>query len=101
MAIAALVVGIVTIVSCLFPLGVVAAVLGFLGLKKAKELNGNGRGLAIGGIVTGLIGLISGLILVFGVFLAADSVNDNLDDINSDPSDGVCNEDRFIQDPDC
>jgi hypothetical protein len=129
MAIAALVCGILTIVTCLFPLGLVAAILGFIGLSKAKNLNGSGRGLAIGGIITGIIGLISGAVLVFAVFLAADAVNDidfrcggdnetssglpcesqGSDDptpddgngINSDPVDQVCNVDRFLYDPDC
>lgn len=30
-----------------------------------------------------------------------DSAADDIGDLNSDPSDGVCNEDRFLQDPDC
>ena len=128
-AIAALVCGILTIVTCLFPLGLVAAILGFVGLSKAKNLNGSGRGMAIGGIVTGIIGLISGAVLVFAVFLVNDAVDDldfrcggddqttqglpcesqgsedpTPDDgsgINSDPVDQVCNVDRYIEDPDC
>lgn len=127
-AIAALVCGIITIVSCIFPLGVVAVILGFVGLSKAKNLNGSGRGLAIGGIITGIVGLISGLILVFAVFWAADQVDDidfrcpdgessqgfpcesqGSDDptpddgsgVNSDPADQVCNVDRYFEDPDC
>ena len=35
------------------------------------------------------------LALAFG-----DDVDD-FDEINSDPSDGVCNEERFLEDPDC
>jgi len=129
-AITALVCGILTIVTCLFPLGLVAVILGVMGLSKAKNLNGSGRGMAIGGIITGVIGLISGAALVFGVFLAADAVDDldfdicggdnqtsqglpcerqgdedpTPDDgsgINSDPVDQVCNLDRYIEDPDC
>ena len=55
------------------------------------------------------------LVFVFW-FVVADDVNDQIQqdldefqqqldedfgEINSDPSDGVCNEDRFLQDPDC
>lgn len=49
------------------PLGAAALVTGYLGLKNANEnpTQFGGRGLAIGGIVTGVIGLlISALILI-------------------------------------
>jgi hypothetical protein len=97
LAIGSLVCGILSFFSC-GVLGLVAIILGFLGLGKAKEQNGSGKGMAIGGIVTGALGILLGVILVFAVFLAADDAND---EINSDPSDGVCNTDRFLQDPDC
>jgi hypothetical protein len=103
LAIGSLVTGIISLVTCggAGILALVAIVLGFLGLGKAKEQNGNGKGMAIGGLVTGVLSLIVGAIFLFTVILAADSVNDDLDEINSDPSDGVCNTDRFLQDPDC
>lgn len=97
LAIGALVCGILSIVACLFPLGLVAVPLGIVALKKARDLNGSGRGMAIGGIITGILGIIAGIVVVVVLVFAADSV----DDINSDPSDGVCDQDRFIQDPDC
>ena len=40
------------------------------------------------------------IVIVILLIVAANQVDD-VDDINSDPSDGVCNEDRFLQDPDC
>lgn len=106
LAVAALVVGILSIpiafacgVGGLF--GIAAVVLGFLGMKKANdELAGSGRGLAIGGIVTGVLGLLASIAIVLFWFVLAENVDD-IDGINSDPSDGVCNEDRFLQDPDC
>lgn len=129
MAIAALVCGILSIVACLFPLGLVAVPLGFVGLKRARQLNGNGRGLAIGGIITGLLGIVAGVAAVALLVFAADKVDDidfrcggdsetnaglpcesqGSDDptpddgngINSDPVDQVCNVDRFLYDPDC
>ena len=104
-------------------LGIAAVVLGVVGLNKAKEMNDNGKGLAIGGIATGALAILAGLSIVFFWFVVADDVNDSLDeweqqleedleeweqqldenfgDINTDPSDGTCNEDRFLQDPDC
>ncbi|WCO66339.1 DUF4190 domain-containing protein [Iamia majanohamensis] len=100
MAIGSLVCGILSFFTC-GVLGLVAIVLGVLGLGKAKEQDGNGKGLAIGGIVTGVLGILLGVFLTFAVFLAADSVDNDFDEINSDPPDGVCDEDRFLQDPDC
>lgn len=97
-------------------LGVIAVVLGILGLNKAKEMNDNGRGLALGGIITGGLAIVAGILVFVFWFVVADDVNDQIQqdldefqqqldedfgEINSDPSDGVCNEDRFLQDPDC
>jgi hypothetical protein len=49
------------------PLGAAALIVGFLGLKNVNEspMEYSGRGLAIGGIVTGVIGLLISL----GLFL--------------------------------
>jgi hypothetical protein len=93
-------------------LGVGAVVLGILGLNKAKEMNDNGKGLAIGGIVTGGLAILAGVMIFLFWFVLADDISTDLEndlqqleedfgEINSDPSDGVCDEDRFIQDPDC
>lgn len=69
LAIAALVVGILSlpaIFTVIFGviLGIAAIVLGVMGVKKARDLQGSGRGLAIGGIVTGTIGLVGSLLIV-------------------------------------
>jgi len=105
MAIAALVLGIVSIVICwLCGLGVVAGVLavvfGILGLKRAKALPGRpSAGLATAGIVTGAIGAVLSVGLLLLIIVSA--IADDDDGFNSDPSNGICNEDRYYQDPDC
>jgi hypothetical protein len=114
MAIAALVVGIASLLIC-WPAGLVAIGLGIAGLKRAGSMQGKGKGLAIGGIVTGALGAVLGVVILFVFVIAADDVNNELndlndnieqfdpnsDEINSDPSDGECNFERFMQDPDC
>ncbi len=106
MAVASLITGIASLVllwACGIGilLGIVAVVLGILGRNKAKEMNGNGAGLALGGLITGGLGLALTVLFVLVVWVWGNNVNDNIGDINSDPSDGVCDMDRFIEDPDC
>ncbi len=86
MAIAALVCGILSLF-CLFPLGFVGVGLGVAGLGKAKKTGGSGKGLAIGGIVTGAIGILATLAFVALIIFGGNSDGG----INSDPSDGICN----------
>lgn len=100
MAIGSLVCGILSFFTC-GVLGIVAIILGFLGLGKAKEQNGNGKGMAIGGMVTGALGILIGVFLLFTVILVGNEVENDLDDFNSDPPNGVCDPDRIFQDPDC
>lgn len=99
LAIASLVLGILW----LYWIGsILALVFGYVAKGQIDRAAGrqSGRGLAIAGIVLGWIG-VAVLVLVVVVAIAfRDNVSD-LDEINSDPSDGVCNEDRFLQDPDC
>lgn len=70
LAIAALVVGIVAVVSGWIPfwgllVGATAVVLGILGLKKAT-----GKGMAIAGIITGALGALWGLVVVVFFIIA-------------------------------
>jgi hypothetical protein len=104
MAVAALVVGILALLGAFcfgFPgllFGVIAVVLGILGLRRANTLPGTPqKGVAIAGIVTGAIGLLIGLAVV-ALFVLGASVDDGY---NSDPSDGTCDFSRTFQDPDC
>jgi len=71
MAIAAMIVGIVSILCCAVPflnviMGAVAVVLGILGLKnvKAKTASSSGKVMAIVGIVLGGVSVIGGIIWI-------------------------------------
>jgi hypothetical protein len=75
LAIASLVCGILTMVlgfCCgfvgLIP-GIAALVTGYLGLRKADEMGGSGKGMAIAGMVLGGIGLV--ISLIFAIFVGA------------------------------
>lgn len=102
LAVGALICGILSFFCVGLLLGPVAVVLGFLGRKKAnEEMAGNGAGMALAGIITGVLGFLVSAAFVLFTFVLTDNVVNELDDFNSDPADGVCNEDRFWQDPDC
>jgi hypothetical protein len=106
LAIAALVVGLVSLFLCQ-PAGIVAIILGIMGLNRSKQMAGNGKGLAIGGIVAGALAVVFFVVVIgFVVWAGNDTTFDfdttgNFGDINSDPADGTCDYDRFMQDPDC
>ena len=80
---------------------ILALVFGYVAKGQIERSAGrqSGKGMAIAGIVLGWIGV--GFLALFIVFAIAVSNDDDFDGINSDPSDGVCDEDRFVQDPDC
>lgn len=96
-------------------LGLVAIVVAVLALRGNGRPTDQVRALATGGVVTG--GLAVGITLAlfaFGTFISNEiddvfgdadlgGLDTEFDDggINSDPPDGVCDEDRFLQDPDC
>ena len=108
LAIAALVLGIGALLFSFIPVAgffsvpfALAAIgLGIAAFLKSREGQG-GRGMAIAGIATGAAALVVSVIWVIALVAFADDVENDLDDINSDPSDGQCNEDRILQDPDC
>ena len=110
LAVAALVVGIISLIGIFcfgiggLVLGAVAIVLGVLGLRAAKTQPGEPqKGLAIGGIVMGAIVALAGLAFMLFFFVIGSTVDtiENDGGLNSDPSDGSCDIERFIQDPDC
>ena len=81
LAIAALVLGILALLTFFtifggILLGLLAIVLGAIGVSKSKQLNGSGKGLAIGGIVTGVIGALLSLLIVGGLFAFGNAVSD-------------------------
>ena len=106
LAIGALVLGIGSLLFALIPFvgfasvpfAIGAVVLGVIGLGKSREI-GQGKGLAVGGLVTGALALAVSVLYVLLFIVIADDVDD--EGINTDPSNGVCNPDRFLQDPDC
>jgi hypothetical protein len=64
-----------------FAPGVAAIVLGAIGLGKAKQLGGKGRGQAIAGIVLGALSLLAGIGTVVAINRGADEVEDALDEL--------------------
>ena len=106
MAIAAMVVGILSLVTFWLcglgaVLGLVAVVLGAVALSKANKTPARtGRGQAIAGIATGAVALVISLaFLVF--FVVVGESTPEFEEMNTDPSDGFCDSERFFQDPDC
>ena len=95
-------------------IGIVAVVLGAVGVSKSSSLpNRAGRGQAIAGIITGGLGIVAGIFMVAGIAALGQEAegrfervgeeieSGDFEGVNSDPSDGFCNEDRWLQDPDC
>jgi hypothetical protein len=81
LAIAALICGIASIVLCfVFAPGVAAIVLGAIGLGKAKQLGGKGKGQAIAGIVLGAVSLLAGIGTLVAINRGADEVEDLVDE---------------------
>ena len=80
-------------------LGIVAVVLGAIGMKRAERLPGRlNRGQGLAGVITGAAGIVLGVAFVVVVVMAAEEFDGEM---NSDPPDGSCDEERFFQDPDC
>lgn len=85
MAITSLVLGIVALVTVWLPplaivLALVAVVLGFLGMKKSAEVGG--RGLALGGLITGGLALLASIILLVLTALVFNAASDSVDDLD-------------------
>jgi Na+/H+-dicarboxylate symporter len=78
------------------PFAVVGLGLGIAGIRRAGRGSG-GRGMAISGLITCAAAL---LISALYVWAFSDEFV-HLDEIDTDPPNGVCNEDRYMQDPDC
>ncbi len=94
MAITALILGVIALLSCwtiiggiLF--GLVAIVLGFIASRRAKRGEAGGRGMAITGIVLGLLGLVLSVVIVavIGAFWNSASFSDYRECLNDAGSD--------------
>jgi hypothetical protein len=103
-ATASLVLGIVSIFMCGLLTGIPAIILG---AKARKEIQATGNmqqgdGMAMGGIITGIIGTalsVIGIIALVALFALGSSLPES--DYNTDRPDGICNQERYWQDPDC
>ena len=59
--------------------GIVAIVLGVVGMKKAAEVS-RGRGASIGGLVTGIIAVVVSVLWIFFWVVVIDTASDSVDD---------------------
>lgn len=82
MATAALVLGILGTVFGLIPftfwlgipLGILGIIFGFLGISRANRMGGDRKGMAVAGLVLGIIGVVAGVLwLVLGVLVANEA----------------------------
>lgn len=96
LGVAALVIGILALVSALsvfggIILGIVAVILGFVGRGRVKRGEANNGGVALAGVVLGFLGIIAGLgSIVFWMLVLKDSgVGDYVDCLNKAGSDKV------------
>ena len=103
LATASMVLGIVSIVlfwafGLSLLIGGLAVVLGAFGMSKSNSTpNRTGRGQAIAGMITGGLGAAAGILMIIGLAASGGDITE----INTDPSDGYCDDDRWLQDPDC
>ncbi|HUH07165.1 MAG TPA: DUF4190 domain-containing protein [Egibacteraceae bacterium] len=71
-AMAALVVGIASLLLFWIPLfgpllGLVAIILAVVGMRAARDRAGGGKGMAVGGLITGIAGVILGVLFLVGL----------------------------------
>jgi len=98
LAIASLVLGIIWI----YWIGsVLALVFGYVARRQIDASGGRqtGRGMATAGIVLGWIGVAAFVLTVAALFVFGGW--DALYEVDSDPVNGVCDGERYWQDPDC
>ena len=106
MATASMVLGIIGL--CLFwalglggLLGLLAVIFGGVGMSRSSTLPGQYlRGRAKAGLAMGIIAMVASGIFFVATIAAVDDAVEDLE-IDSDPPNGVCDMDRFMQDPDC
>jgi hypothetical protein len=90
-AVAALIIGILSLLIAFIPFiglvgtvgGIAALILGIVGRKKAKQIN-NGAGMAITGIITGVLAIILSLVVTVGLALFFQNVGSGfVDEFNN------------------
>lgn len=82
------------------PFSFVGLVLGFAGLSRAKK-GFEGHGIAVAGVITSALALIIPILWIVLFAFAFDDSTTTLDQINSDVSNGICDDSRYLEDPDC
>lgn len=98
LAVAALVTGIIALVLSWIPginllsivLGIAALITGFMALRAANEPGGTGRGMAIGGVVCGALGLLFAVLIWVGLvaFINDPEVQQELEQIEQEQDGG-------------
>lgn len=91
LGVAALVCGIVGLVLSVipllfvvgFPLGILGVVFGAIGWRRGNRKEATNRGMAIAGLVTGLIAIVIAIIAIASIGSAVDSLNNDLNKANS------------------
>jgi hypothetical protein len=76
-----MVLGILGLALCWFPFvgwlcALVGIILGALGMSRAKKIGGRGKGMAIAGLICGIIGLFIGIMLFILATMAVKSFDD-------------------------
>lgn len=93
MAVGALVLGLLSVPLGIIVLGgllgLVAVILGFIGVSRAQAMGGTGKGMAITGIVSGFLGMLAaGVVVALGLsafsFLNSAEGQDTLEQIQSE-----------------
>lgn len=73
----ALICGIIGLISCCFPVGIVGVIFGIMGIKEINESGAEvGKGMAIAGIITGALGLLASIIFIIAIVGGALSLNE-------------------------
>ncbi|MBU3701486.1 MAG: DUF4190 domain-containing protein [Acidimicrobiia bacterium] len=86
MGVLALVFGILSFV-CLGPIGgILAVVFGILGLAKAKQLEGRGRGMSIAGIVLAIVNFVVTIGVVILIIVLATATSHSMSIRSGDPA---------------
>ncbi len=67
--------------------GIVGIILSVIGLKKSSELGGKGKGMAIAGIILGVVGIVIGIIAIVTIVslfsMGANELMETMNTINS------------------
>ncbi len=83
-AVAAMVLGILSILLCfawfISPIiALLAIIFGALGLGKAKKIGGRGKGMALAGLITGIVGMVIGIFILVIAVLLVKTVGDSFE----------------------